>query len=213
MNIERFSSIALRANDGLIAVGVHESTGFLATLVCLDVLGAIDNTCGAPGVVNQLTLPSGVVDFRFWTVVVDEMGRFVIRCIYDDPNASGSGVTPMVVRLLADGSPDPTFGSGGLISAQFTPGHASHVALDQLGRILVSGHEFVPNGIHGPIVRLTASTTTSTTTTTNVPDTSTIAPQLLPATGDDATSLWAFVVMTLGLGLLLVRRYAVNHSA
>jgi uncharacterized delta-60 repeat protein len=213
VNIERFSSIALRANDGLIAVGVHESTGFLATLVCLDVLGAIDNTCGAPGVVNQLTLPSGVVDFRFWTVVVDEMGRFVISGIYDDPNASGSGVTPMVVRLLADGSPDPTFGSGGLISAQFTPGHASHVALDQLGRILVSGHEFVPNGIHGPIVRLTASTTTSTTTTTNVPDTSTIAPQLLPATGDDATSLWAFVVMTLGLGLLLVRRYAVNHSA
>ncbi|MEY3566939.1 MAG: hypothetical protein RLZ19_953 [Actinomycetota bacterium] len=221
VNIDRFSATALRANGGLIAVGVHESTGFVATLVCLDALGAIDNTCGTSGVVNQLALPSGVVDFRFWTVVVDDMGRFVISGIYDDPYASGSGVTPMVVRLLADGSPDPTFGSGGLISAQFTPGHASHVALDQLGRILVSGHEFVPNGFHGPIVRLTASTTTSTTTTTStstttttsVPNTSTIAPQLLPATGDDASGSWAVVVMALGLGLLLVRRYAVNHSA
>jgi len=46
-----------------------------------------------------------------------------------------------------------------------------------------------------------------------VPDTSTIAPQLLPATGDDASGSWAVVVMALGLGLLLGRRYAVNHSA
>lgn len=204
VNSDRFSSIALRANDGLITVGVHESTGYLATLVCLDVHGAIDNTCGAPGVVSQLPLPSGVVDFGFWTVIVDDMGRFVISGIYDDPTASGSGVTPMVVRLLANGSPDPTFGSGGLISAQYTPGQATHVALDQFGRILVSGHEFVPNGIHGPVVRLTASTTTSTTT---------IAPQLLPATGKDASATWAVVMASLGVGLLLTRRYAVTHSA
>ncbi|MFZ9157500.1 MAG: hypothetical protein ACO230_05345 [Ilumatobacteraceae bacterium] len=176
------------------------------TLVCLNVQGDVDASCGVSGALTQVPLPFGAIESRLWSVVVDDMGRYVISGIFDDPTASGSGVTPIVIRLLANGSADSTFGSGALVIAPFTPGHATKVAIDQQGRLLVGGHEFAPNAIVGPIVRLTASTTTSTTT-------STISPQLLPATGSNGSNSWPVILMGLGLGLLLVRRFAIGHSA
>lgn len=200
------SSIALRSNDGVVSVGVDIVPTLQGTLICLNVQGNVDASCGVSGALTQVPLPFGAFESRLWSVVVDDMGRYVISGIFDDPTASGSGVTPIVIRLLANGSADSTFGSGALVIAPFTPGHATKVAIDQQGRLLVGGHEFAPNAIVGPIVRLTASTTTSTTT-------STISPQLLPATGSNGSNSWPVIVMGLGLGLLLVRRFAIGHSA
>ncbi|MFM8563861.1 MAG: hypothetical protein ACKOCE_08285 [Acidimicrobiia bacterium] len=202
---EEARSLARRPSGGVVAVGVVEASTtpvLQPVLYCLDDNGAVDSSCGTPGRVTSLPAPIGTLDSFFWSVVVDDSGRFVISGIYDDPASSGSGVTPIVVRLRPDGSPDPTFGTAGVVVLPYGPGHAVHVTRDTAGRILVGGHEFTSVGIAGPIVRLQASTTTST-----------IAPLLLPATGGESPSVWAVVVAGLGLALLLVRRYAVNHPA
>ena len=74
-------------------------------------------------------------------VKVDAKGRIVAAGFAPDLNIPGqSGYA--VVRYLADGSPDPTFGNGGQVFTTFPgQGHsqAGGVAVDTQGRIFVSG--------------------------------------------------------------------------
>ena len=197
---ERLLAVAPRPAGGLISVGSEVSTTsshFGATLLCLTTAGLVDSSCGVPGVVTGLAVPAGVVDTLFWGVVVDDIGRFVISGSYDDPNVSGGQITPMVVRLGANGGIDTTFGTQGLVTLPFSPGHATNISLDKVGRVVVGGHRFGMSTIEGPITRLTGTTSTTT---------STIAPSLLPATGRTVDATTPIVIVLFGLVLLVVRR-------
>ena len=213
---ETLYSIATRPGGGVVAVGgdfAPLTPLFLGALVCLTANGSPDTSCGVPGPVVGINLPNGSVEFQFWSVVVDDSGRFVIAGYYIDPTLSGGAVTPMVIRLLPDGSPDPTFGVGGLVTAPFAPAHATDIALDQSGRILVGGHEFTQNATEGPVSRLAASTTTTTTsTTTTIPTpatsvpivtVSTVSVEALPDTGSPTSTL-PFALLATGIGTLVI---------
>ncbi|NCZ71032.1 MAG: hypothetical protein EBY80_12880, partial [Actinobacteria bacterium] len=211
------SSVALRSNDGVVSVGVDIVPTLQGTLICLNVQGNVDASCGVSGALTQVPLPFGAFESRLWSVVVDDMGRYVISGIFDDPTASGSGVTPIVIRLLANGSADSTFGSGALVIAPFTPGHATKVAIDQRGRLLVGGHEFAPNAIvgldldnsaddHGFLLCLTANGAIDSSCGAS-------GRHLFSPTSGSLSIGGPVIVMGLGLGLLLVRRFAIGHSA
>ena len=208
-------AIVRRPNGAVAAVGAvagATSPVLQGTLYCLNANGALDSSCGPSGVVNQFAIPHGGVDFLFWSVVVDDSGRFVVSGAYDDPSVPGGRISPFVVRLRSDGSPDPTFGTNGVVDLPFAPGHAVHITRDQTGRILVGGHEFTQTGVVAPVVRLTASTTTTTTTTTTVSPTTTtpatVAPSSLPATGRRGGSMPILAVgfVLVGMAVTIARR-------
>ena len=212
-NSERSQSIARRVAGGFVIVGVDvpesgtsltESEG---SILCLTDTGTSDSACGLTG---RMTFSLDGGDDGFWDIEADDQGRFLISGFVSLASNSFSIPSPVVLRLTSDMALDTTFGATGSMVVPFNHGHFFGVSRDIHGRVLVGGIEYVGGPTEARVLRLdsaNAPTTTSTTTT------STIAPQLLPATGNETSGSWAVVVMALGLGLLLVRRYAVNHSA
>ncbi len=98
--------------------------------------GALDPTFGTGGVADLSSLvPNGM------GVAMDASGRLVIGGMA--PQTGGTRSDVVVARLLADGSPDFTFGSGGRVLVEFgSPGvHDSFadLAVDSQGRIVVGG--------------------------------------------------------------------------
>ena len=108
--------------------------------------GDFDTSFGANGYV-QFDLSNGGND-QYSEIVVDGSGRLVAT-------THSSPAPSFVVRHLADGSLDTTFGTNGVTAAN-TDWHFQGLALDSSGRILASGHYYGEGGSFG-IVRYTAN--------------------------------------------------------
>jgi uncharacterized delta-60 repeat protein len=67
------------------------------------------------------------------SAVIDPQGR-----VYVGARSNGGSTTPVVTRHLADGSLDPTWGSGGIATLPDSASDAMHLALQPDGRLIVS---------------------------------------------------------------------------
>jgi len=131
---ERAYAVVVQPDGRIVAAGarVEDGAGDLA-LVRFDAGGALDPSFGAGGlVVTDLGADDEVV--RGLALLPD--GRLVA--------AGVSGGDIVLVRYQADGTPDPSFGTGGVVTTDVAGGSDSAHALQRTagGKLLVAGSAF-----------------------------------------------------------------------
>lgn len=115
--------------------------------------GSLDTRFGVGGVV---TLPIGGPDEgeSAVDVAVQSDGRIVVAGVAHDAN--GFTTDSLVVRLLANGSFDPRFGTAGVARVDVSPlsaiRGATSLAIDQSGRIVMAGSGRFPSTNTDPVV-------------------------------------------------------------
>jgi uncharacterized delta-60 repeat protein len=99
--------------------------------------GSLDGTFGTSGTLVVRHAPGNGID-NVWSVVQQPDGRLVVAGRCDMGGASGTDACLM--RLLADGSPDPTFGTGGVVlSGRPLSDTAVTAVVEPDGRIVTAG--------------------------------------------------------------------------
>lgn len=204
--------------DGRLVVSGRLTTGGTDRLViqCLLADGSTDTACGPSGVRTHDELDQMVGG----DVRVDANGRLVVVGRFEDPVTT----TPLhfVGRFANDGLLDTAFANAGYRTGTVT-GRLSRVQLQPNGGILAAGiqtpgsnGEFVVIRLDNPVVTTTVAPTTSPTTApvtpppTTATSTTTIAVDLLPATGRDRSDLLALVLVVTGVLLVVsIRRRVV----
>lgn len=113
--------------------------------------GGLDASFGVGG---RVTLDFGLTDFPR-SAVVQQDGKIIIgvntRLQENNQNYSGFSV----VRLLADGSLDPSFGDHGqfeMRGSETTSYSLSRIALDVDGKLLIAGSSYEPNSYGGNLL-------------------------------------------------------------
>jgi uncharacterized delta-60 repeat protein/LPXTG-motif cell wall-anchored protein len=202
-NAERSQSIARRIDGGFVIVGTdHPEVGTNLTnlegsVLCLTPNGQPDTTCGAAG---RRTFSIDADDDAFWDVDVDDQNRILIVGYAKRASTSYTDPSPVVMRLLPSLVVDQSFGTNGIVVPPLASGVLSSIERDRQGRLLASGFAYTAGGGDAKILRLDSTNAPVTIpTTAPAPTTSTIAPQLLPATGNDESNM-----VIVGLSLVLV---------
>lgn len=130
------TGLALQA-DGKILIAGGGSRDFVRfsgfVLARFHADGRLDTDFGTAGKV--LTEIPDYFARDFQRVAVQPDGKIVVAGFAD---GARSQLVPVLVRYLADGSPDPDFGSGGVVVAT-SPGTVYALALMPDGRIVVAG--------------------------------------------------------------------------
>jgi uncharacterized delta-60 repeat protein len=100
--------------------------------------GAIDASFGDGGVAT-LTIPAP--DQNETSLAFDRQSRILVTgCRPSAPNSGTAGAPFVLARLLPDGTPDPSFGSGGVVTTLIGDESCSNAAAVQSdGKIVVSG--------------------------------------------------------------------------
>jgi uncharacterized delta-60 repeat protein len=100
---------------------------------------------------GKVTTDLGRAEAR--AVAIDSQGRIVVAGSTGDGSADFA-----LARYMPDGSLDPAFGTGGVVTTDFG-GYdpASEVALDSSGRIVVGGSSLTPSGTHAALARYRAN--------------------------------------------------------
>lgn len=132
--------LAIQADGKIVAAGMRGSTGpatdFAAARFEAD--GDVDNTFGSGGLAVM-----NVGDYDFASgMILDEIGRIVLAGSFA---ISATEARAVLVRLLADGPPDPGFGSGGVVSAIDSFSLYGGVTTSHDGRIVAFGFTQDPN--------------------------------------------------------------------
>jgi uncharacterized delta-60 repeat protein len=211
----QLTSIALRANGNLVAVGSYIDSTPEATksilVVCLNSSGGFDTECSPNG---WGYFAERTVDTVTKSVAITEDG-FIILGGTTFPISEGPA-NPFVMRLDHTANPDTSFADEGIWTNSDLSGYMHSVTVQSDGRIIAAG-EIVVQGInHLGVIRLantvTVTTTTTTTTmaatttiaaaTTTIPATTIVAEQL-PVTGHNENGL-TFAVALFGIGILLM---------
>lgn len=130
------TGLALQADGKILIAGGGSRdfvrfTGFVLARFHAD--GRLDTDFGAAGVVRT-EIPNYFVRAT-QRVAVQPDGKIVVAGFAAGP---GSQLFPVLVRYLADGSPDPDFGADGVVVAT-SPGTVYAMALMPDGRIVVAG--------------------------------------------------------------------------
>jgi uncharacterized delta-60 repeat protein len=112
--------------------------------------GSLDPSFGVGG---KVTMDIGELSRQDWAtaVTVDSMSRILVAGRHDCQ--TGYPNKYVLARYLDNGTLDPSFGTGGLVIADFgyaiVPGYVTAVMLDATGRIVVGGPilaRFLPDG-------------------------------------------------------------------
>ncbi|UCU92299.1 cadherin domain-containing protein [Hydrogenophaga taeniospiralis] len=123
-------------------------------LVMLDATGALDASFGTGG---KLVLRLSAQDDRINNLAVDADGRILV--VGTSPDAQGKPALTLM-RLAANGTPDASFGTGGLLQFQLSPNGSTvgrSVAVDLQGRLLVAGYTVdAQNSADSVVLRLDA---------------------------------------------------------
>jgi uncharacterized delta-60 repeat protein len=129
-NVDIAADVAIQPDNRIVVVGF--ANGKMA-LVRYDTDGSLDTTFGGTGVVA----PSfGGISDEASAVIVQPDGKVLAVGV---TTVFGNGDFAMV-RYNADGTPDASFGSGGLVATDFSPAdRLNDVALQADGRIVVIG--------------------------------------------------------------------------
>jgi uncharacterized delta-60 repeat protein len=132
----RYEGVAAQADGKIVAVGYDGLAPDFGrwAIVRYETDGSLDTTFGIGGRVTLFDVET-TLD-RAFDVAIDDLGRIVVV-----GNANFGDFA--VVRLLADGSLDPSFGTGGMVFTDFGVPFASQVAgavaLQPDGKIVVGG--------------------------------------------------------------------------
>jgi uncharacterized delta-60 repeat protein len=140
--------VAIDSRDRLVAAGYSgDFPDWDFALARYKRNGAPDRSFGTGG---KLTRDFGAADVAS-SVVIDSRNRIVVAG--DTGATGGCGEPPegdfVVARYKRDGSPDPSFGTGGAVSTDFgMRDGASSVAIDRRARIVAAGttSDCTPNG-------------------------------------------------------------------
>jgi uncharacterized delta-60 repeat protein len=211
----RLNAIAIRPNGNLVAVGTYggpfPSTQQSPIVVCLTQAGGFDSDCGVNGWSYLPTLNS---DVYADDVFVTSDNRILVSGASDD-----GSIRPFVMRLNHNGTPDSSFATSGMWRGTSLIGRMYSVTIQIDGRILAAGGLDNQGTMSVGVVRLAntvAATTTTTTvaplitTSTTVPP-STIAPEQLPATGNQFDSLTAALLLTALGSIVVAARRRTSH--
>jgi uncharacterized delta-60 repeat protein len=155
------------ARDGRVVVAGSSDTdpgGLLALRYQRD--GRLDQSLGTGGLVSEPADPEGA--FNVQAIAVQPDGKVLVGGFFGpladksvDRDRVGASVVTVaqmaVVRLLADGSRDPGFGTDGMVRVAFAgPADVRALALQPDGKILFGGSAVVGNEIF-VVVRVTAN--------------------------------------------------------
>jgi uncharacterized delta-60 repeat protein len=206
----QLNAIAFRPNGNLVAVGTYGGPSPSAQqspiVVCLTQTGAFDSGCGVNG---WAYLPTANSDVYADDVFVTSDNKILLSGMINPINPINP--QPFVMRLNHNGTPDSSFATSGTWRGTSLIGRMYSVTIQIDGRILAAGGLDTQGTMSVGVVRLAntvAATTTTTTvaplvtTSTTVPP-STIAPEQLPATGNQFDSLTAALLLT-ALGSIVV---------
>lgn len=126
------------ANTALIATRIHNGTDYDMAVIRVDAAGALDTAFGGgDGIATAAAAPAGAYE------QVNEVATLadgsIIGAGYADMGVSGNDFS--VVKWRADGSLDPSFGSGGIARFSFSSStdYASDLVVQPDGRIVIAG--------------------------------------------------------------------------
>ena len=128
-----FSSVVIDLDDRIVAAGDVRRKLFAVARYKRN--GDLDPSFGEGGTV---TTNIGFDDVA-QSAAIDHKNRIVVAGESDRPRRSHRFA---LVRYRPDGTLDGSFGTGGIVTTDFVPGHsiASSVAIDSRGRIVAAGH-------------------------------------------------------------------------
>ncbi|MGH2655010.1 MAG: hypothetical protein ACRDHV_11790 [Actinomycetota bacterium] len=132
-------AVAIQDDGKIVAAGRAAGAGGRFALVRYKGDGTLDGTFGEDGVVTT-NFTRGHDAVR--DVLIQADGRIVAA-----GRARGAAGRFALARYRSDGTPDPTFGRGGKVLTDFSPGLdlALGLAIQTNGRIVAAGHAGGPN--------------------------------------------------------------------
>ena len=156
-------SIALQSDGKIVATGYSEisGNGYDFAIVRYNANGTLDTTFG--GGDGIVTTDFGNSDNAALSMALQSDGKIVVAGYSLNP---GTNFDIAVGRYNADGTPDTSFGTGGLVMTDFgsTNQAAVSVVLQSNGKIVVAGYSTNPgNDLDFAIVRYNADGTLDTT--------------------------------------------------
>ena len=147
---ERAYAVAIQSDGRILLGGVRtniDNTASSFLLVRLDAGGAPDPSFGTGGAVVT-SLPG--VHMTLLSVLPQADGKIVAVGM-----GSAMGTSIILARYDSDGSLDPTFGTGGLVSSVLGPGQGSVMGamLQNDGRIIVAGNSYATSPFRSALAR------------------------------------------------------------
>lgn len=140
---DRIGSIALQANGRIVATGVAQSSGGDddIALARYNTDGSLDTTFSGDG---MLILPMGPGEDVAGGVAVQPVDQHIVITVY---SSDGSIDDFTLVRFAPDGTLDPSFGTGGIVTTSFSAGvdRVGPIVLQPDGKIIAGGT--VENGL------------------------------------------------------------------
>ncbi|MCA9589737.1 MAG: hypothetical protein KC657_30750, partial [Myxococcales bacterium] len=148
--------VVVQADGKIVVVGRTAPAGEHFAIVRLMPDGTLDSTFGTNGLVEKRV---GTVTHLLAAVALQPDGRIVAA---GQVRSTGQPATIAVLRYLADGGADPTFGDAGVVLTSYAgrDAYGRSVALEPTGKIIVAGFSedaVSPNGSADyEVVRYTA---------------------------------------------------------
>jgi uncharacterized delta-60 repeat protein len=136
-------ALAVRADDRLLlGGGVGPPSAMDFAIVAYQANGQVDTTFGSSG---QTTTSVGTGDDRIADLAIQADGR-IVAAGYAFDSSGFSDIA--IVRYLANGSPDPSFGGDGIVITRLGDQNdfAEGVAIQPDGKIVVAGTSVVTGG-------------------------------------------------------------------
>ena len=141
---DRARAVVVQPDGKIVVAGAIDAGAFFA-VVRFNADGTPDTTFG--GGDAEVALGYGGVD-AVQAVALQTDGKIVLAGIrWPSPNPSVTSGNFVVIRLTADGKLDPDFGNSGRVLIDFGfDDHATGVAIQDDGRIIVAGYTDFPGG-------------------------------------------------------------------
>jgi uncharacterized delta-60 repeat protein len=161
---------AVRTGDGgYVFAGSRPLAPTRATLTKLDSSGNVDTGFGGSGTGIAAVLPTGAAAAYGYGVFEQPDGKLVLTGYAEMGGATNNDF--VIARLLADGTPDPGFGPGGVGYVTISLSNSTDIAVasmtDDAGRIVVAGWAFPTGTFDAAVLRLLPNGTLDTTFGTN----------------------------------------------
>jgi uncharacterized delta-60 repeat protein len=132
------NAVALQSDGKIALAGTAAFVHNEFAVARLNADGSLDQSFATHGV-GALSPPAAA-----WGMVLQPDGKLVLA----GEQSNGSGQAFMAARFLPGGSPDPGFGSGGIVTVPIgTTAIANAVGLQSDGKIVLAGNAFTGTGV------------------------------------------------------------------